>query len=159
MGWLRGHDEPAPAGDSAAGASASTAWHAKVRSAADLMERGDPEAAIQRFYETLSDEMTDLDRSLICRNIGVVYGSVASVDDALTWYDHAASYEASYEGKGRGTQALECKAAYLHGLGRSHEALALYRQLLDQHRTDADADTADADATARLRHNISVLGG
>ena len=118
------------------------AFHA----AAQLVEAGRYEKAISAFEDLLANNIPDVDKSIICLNIAVIYEKMGRVESILSWYDQGKRYE---KRQCRFTVA-ESKAAYLAKVGNHRESLREYQELL---RRD---ELALVDI-ARIEANIATL--
>jgi len=102
--------------------------------------------AIDLLQELIDSDLSDIDKSMMCINMAVVYEKMAQPERALFWYDHGISYEAIYF---RGFVG-ESKAAYLYKLQRYAECLEIYRELSEQaFQTEVDK--------LRLQQNITTV--
>lgn len=120
----------------------SLAFHA----AAQLVETGRHEKAISAFEDLLSNNLPDVDKSIICLNIAVIYEKMGRKENVLRWYDQGKRYE---KRQCRFTVA-ENKAAYLAKVGNHRDSLREYQELL---RRD---ELAMADI-ARIEANIEII--
>ncbi len=112
---------------------------------AGFVEAGDYEAALGVLRELVNSDISELDKSLMCLNVAVVYDKMQQPDEALRWYDEGMRWEAPH---GRFFVA-EQKAAFLLKAGRALESLRLYSQLLE-------SPAATEHDKERLRHNEKV---
>ena len=114
--------------------------------ASKLVEKGDYEQAITALEALIMSDISDLDKSMMCLNIGVVYDKMGRTQEALAWYDKGIRYEQPYS---RFT-ITEQKAVYLAEKGYYQESLDLYEGLLAQpYLTENDKE--------RVRNNINIL--
>jgi tetratricopeptide (TPR) repeat protein len=119
-----------------------------AQEAARLVEERDYDSATAIFTSLLDTDISDLDKAMMCLNLGVIQDKLGCVEQALVWYDRGIDYECRI---GRFTVA-EHKAAYLAARGEVETAGNLYEQLLTR------PDLTDTDK-ARIRHNVAVSAG
>ena len=120
----------------------SLAFH----TAAQLVETGRPEKAISAFEALLANNIPDVDKSIICLNIAVIYEKMGRIESVLSWYDQGKRYEK----RQCRFYVAESKAAYLAKIGRQRESLREYQDLL---RRD-ELSMADI---ARIETNIAII--
>ena len=114
--------------------------------AAQLVERGDYEAAITILQELLSSDISEVDKAMLCFNLAVIHDKMGQETEAVAWYDKGAAYES---GHGR-YYVAERKAIYLAEKGHIEKSLHQYQALHDRPElTEADK--------ARIAQNIAVL--
>ncbi|MEJ7831810.1 MAG: tetratricopeptide repeat protein [Nocardioides sp.] len=124
-------------------------WHRLLLEGADRFETGRSEEAIEIFRGLLSrEEISATDKCTIGCNIAMVLAKTGRPDEAVTWYDHAATYDPPTST----VFAAEEKAAMLHTHERWHQAMATYDELL------AMPDLPE-DARRRVENNVGVLRG
>ena len=114
--------------------------------AAQSVESGEYEQALGIFRTLLASDISDLDKAMMCQNIGVVQEKLGSEREALSSYERGMSYERPH---GRSVLA-EQRAGYLYRIGRLAESLRAYEELL--HRSSLKEEEKQ-----RMRHNIGAL--
>jgi tetratricopeptide (TPR) repeat protein len=118
----------------------------RVHDAADLVDRGECEDAIQILQEVLALDISAMDKAIMCLNIAIAFDKLGRTDDALAWYEKGADYENE-----AGTwHVSEHRAAYLAEKERWHESVLSYHNLLS-HPGLGEGDKQ------RIRHNIKTL--
>jgi tetratricopeptide (TPR) repeat protein len=114
--------------------------------AADLVQTGHFDAAMEILQRLLNSDISDIDKSIMCLNIAVVYDKLDQNDKALEWHDQGIVFERPYA---RAFVALH-KAGYLATQGRVQESLQLYQELAAlPFLTESDKET--------IRQNIATL--
>lgn len=119
-----------------------------INRAVQLFERGDYQKAIVVFKEIVSSDIADVDKAMMCLNLGIAYDRLDQTEEALVWYEKGVAYEKSH-GQYFVAQKL---AAYLTEKGRYSESLVHFKALLD----NPDFTESDADRTA-LCFNLAVI--
>ena len=115
--------------------------------AADLVQAGHYDEAMEILRRLLNRDISDIDKSIMCLNIAVVYDKLDQSERALEWHDRGIVFERPYA---RVFVALH-KAGYLATQARVQESLQLYRELATlPFLTESDKET--------IRHNLDVLG-
>lgn len=117
-----------------------------AQQAGQAFEAGQHEEALNIFRTLVTSDISDLDKSIMYRNMGVIQEELGREQDALSSYDRGTSYERMH---GRIIVA-EMKASYLYRLGRLAESLREYEGLL--HRPSLTEEEKN-----RLRHNITAI--
>lgn len=114
--------------------------------AADLVQAGHYDEAMEILRRLLNGDISDIDKSIMCLNIAVVYDKLGQNDKALEWHDRGIVFERAYA---RAFVALH-KAGYLATQGRIQESLQLYHELAAlPFLTESDKET--------IRRNIATL--
>lgn len=114
--------------------------------AAQLVEAGEHEQALGIFRALVGSDISDVDKAMMCQNMGVVQEGLGREQEALASYERGASYERPH---GR-SQLAEQRAGYLYRLGRLAESLRAYEEL--SHRPSLTEEER-----RRMRHNIAAL--
>jgi predicted ATPase len=96
-----------------------------IRQVAALVDAASYDEAIALLQGLLDSDLPDLDKSMMCVNMAVAHERKGQVEQALAWYDRGIACEAAY----LRFFVVEHKAAFLHGLRRYAESLALYEGL------------------------------
>ena len=117
-----------------------------ARQAAQFLEAGAHEQALQTFRTLLARDISDLDKAMMCNNISVVLEQMGREQEALASYERGMSYERLH---GRNVLA-EQRAGYLYRLGRLAESLRAYEELL--HRPSLTEEEKQ-----RMRQYIAAL--
>lgn len=118
----------------------------QAHQAAQLVENGEHERALSIFRSLLISDISDLDKAMMCHNIGVVQEKIGNEREALTSYEQGMSYERLH---GRSFLA-EQRAGYLYRIGRLTESLRAYEELLYR-------PSLTEEEKQRMRHNIAAL--
>ncbi|MDQ1557376.1 MAG: hypothetical protein QOD32_436 [Pyrinomonadaceae bacterium] len=114
--------------------------------AARFVENSAHDDAIVVLRPLVECELDDFHKTIVCINLGIIFGLKGQDSDALAWYDRAIGYERTH---GR-FFAAEHKAAFLAERGWNAESLAMYERLLSEPSlTDEDGE--------RIRQNLSTL--
>lgn len=114
--------------------------------AAQLDEAGEYEQALDIFRTLLASDISDLDKAMMCNNIGIMQDKLGREPEALASYERGMSYERLH---GRSFLA-EQRAAYLYRLGRLAESLRAYEELLYR-------SSLTEEEKQRIRHNVGLL--
>lgn len=114
--------------------------------AAKLDEAGEHEQAITTFRALLASDISDIDKAMMCHNIGVVQEKLGREQEALSSYERGFNYERPH---GR-SYVAEQRAAYLYRTGRLAESLRAYEELLYR-------PSLTEEEKHRIRHNIAAL--
>ncbi len=109
-------------------------------------ETGEHQQALDIFLGLLVSDISDLDKAMMCHNIGVVQEKLGREHEALSSYERGAGYERPH---GRSFLA-EQRAGYLYRLGRLAESLRAYEELLSR-------PSLTEEEQQRMRHNIAAL--
>jgi tetratricopeptide (TPR) repeat protein len=117
-----------------------------ARQAAQSDEAGEHEQALGIFHTLLASDISDLDKSIMCYNLGVIEEKVGREQEALASYERGMSYERPH---GRIFLA-EQRAGYLYRLGRLAQSLSAYEELLYR-------PSLTEDEKQRVRHNVAAL--
>jgi len=118
----------------------------QAHQAAQLVEAGEHESALSIFYTLLASDISDVDKAMMCNNIGVVQEKMGREQEALGSYERGMTYEREH---GRCFLA-EQRAGFLYRTGRLTESLRAYEELL--HRRSLTEEEKQ-----RIRHNIAAL--
>jgi hypothetical protein len=114
--------------------------------AARLVENSAHDDAITVLRPLIECELHDLEKSMVCVNMAIIYGQKGQDSDALIWYDRGIGYERAH---GRFFVA-ERKAAFMAEKNWNSDSLTMYERLLTEPSlTDEDRE--------RIKHNISLL--
>lgn len=114
--------------------------------ASQLVEQGDYKGAAVILQQLVTSDISDVDKSMMCLNLAIVYARQGRVEQALAWYDEGMDYERPH---GR-FYVAEQKAAYLAAQGRYEESRNHYQDLLGR------AELTEGDR-ARIEENITRL--
>lgn len=121
---------------------------ARAAEAGAKFDRGEHEQAMAGFIELVESDISDLDKAMMCLNLGTIAEKLGQFDETLAWYDLGMRYEEPH----CRLDAAERKASFLYERGRITDALALYDWMLGQ-----------AFLTEQQRHrfnyNVGVLRG
>lgn len=121
-------------------------YYQTAQQAAQLVERGDYTGALEALRTLLASDISDLDKSMMCLNMAVVYDKMGRKEESLSWYDRGIAYERKH----KRFQVAEHKAAYLSQSGQSSESLVIFEDLINQpSMTESDKE--------RIRHNINQV--
>lgn len=109
---------------------------------------GDFEKAVNIFYQLLSTDISDVDKAMMCHNIGVIQEKMGKEQEALASFERGMSYERVH---GRIVVA-EQRAAYLYRLGRLADSLRAYEELLYR-------SSLTEEEKHRMKYNVAALRG
>lgn len=98
----------------------------KAQEASKAVDAKDYDAALEILKDLVQSDLPDLDKSMMCFNLAVVWEKKGNSLESLRWYDRAIQFEKPHH---RYFAQLE-KAAYLVSIGRKEEALSIYQALL-----------------------------
>lgn len=118
----------------------------QAHQAAQLMEAGKYEQSLAIFNTLILSDISDLDKAMMCHNVGVVLEKMGREQEALASYARGMSYERLHSR----TYVAEQRAAYLYRLGRLEESLKAYEEL--SYRSSLTEDEKQ-----RMKHNIASL--
>ena len=118
----------------------------QAQQAAQAVEEGEHEQALSIFRSLLSSDISDVDKAVMCYNVGVVLEKMGREEEALASYARGMSYERPH---GR-ILVAEQRAVYLYRLGRLAESLRAYEELLYR-------PSLNEEEKLRMRHNIAAL--
>ncbi len=114
--------------------------------ASQQAENGDYESALSILLSLVSNDISDLDKSMMCLNIAILLERMGRETEVLSWYEKGVSYEWPHSR----CKVAENKAAYLSRQGKPKESLAIYETLLmRQFLMEEDKN--------RIRTNIATL--
>jgi len=117
-----------------------------AQQASKQAEAGDYENALSTLLSLVSNDIADLDKSMMCLNIAILLERMGREAEVLSWYEKGVSYEWPHSR----CKVAENKAAYVARQGKPKESLAIYETLLmRQFLMEEDKN--------RIRHNIAVL--
>lgn len=120
----------------------------KAQQAGQAYEAGRHEDALVIFRALITSDISDLDKAMMYRNMGVIQEEMGQEQDALSSYDRGSSYERMH---GR-IAVAEMKASYLYRLGRLAESLREYESLLLH-------PSLTEEEKNRLRNNVAAIRG
>jgi len=114
--------------------------------ASQQAENGDYESALSILLSLVSNDISDLDKSMMCLNIAILLERMGRETEVLSWYEKGVSYEWPHSR----CKVAENKSAYLARQGKPKESLAIYETLLmRQFLMEEDKN--------RIRTNIATL--
>ncbi len=123
-----------------------TAYVERTQRAAHLSQAGEYDEALRVLHSLVASDISDIDKSMMCLNIAIVYDKQGQAEAALEWHARGMAYERPYA---RAFVAMH-KAGYLATLDRVGESLAAFRELADlPYLTEGDKET--------VRRNIATL--
>jgi hypothetical protein len=123
-----------------------TAYVERTQRAAHLSQAGEYDEALRILTGLVRSDISDIDKSMMCLNVAVVYDKQGKTELALEWHDRGIAYERLYA---RAFVAMH-KAGYLATLDRVSESLGLFRELAElPYLTEGDKET--------VRRNIATL--
>jgi tetratricopeptide (TPR) repeat protein len=114
--------------------------------AEQAFEAGQHEEAIAIFRTLVTSDISDIDKAMMYRNMGVIQEDLGRDQDALSSYERGMGYERMH---GRIIVA-EMKASYLYRLGRLAESLREYEGLLLR-------PSLTEEEKNRLRYNVAAI--
>ncbi len=103
-------------------------YYNQMYQAGQLSEKGHTAKARRMFEQLLNSDISDIDKSMICMNIAMLYKKQRDKANALKWFDKGIGFE-QQQARFFVTQH---KASYLQACGRIHEASQIYRDLITQ---------------------------
>ena len=118
----------------------------QAHQASQLVEAGEYEQSLAIFNTLLSSDISDIDKAMMCHNIGVILEMMGSEQEALASYARGMSYERLHSR----IYVAEQRAGYLYRLGRLAESLKAYEELLDR-------SSLTEEEKQRVKHNIASL--
>jgi tetratricopeptide (TPR) repeat protein len=118
----------------------------QAHQAAQSVEAGEYEQALAIFNTLLSSDISDIDKAMMCHNIGVVLEKMGREQEALSSYERGMSYERLHSR----IYLAEQRAGYLYRLGRLAESLRAYEELLYR-------SSLTEEEKQRVKHNIAAL--
>ena len=121
---------------------------ALAQQGAEADAAGDFEKAVNIFYQLLSTDISDVDKAMMCHNIGVIQEKMGKEQEALASFERGMSYERVH---GRIVVA-EQRAAYLYRLGRLADSLRAYEELLYR-------SSLTEEEKHRMKYNVAALRG
>ena len=114
--------------------------------ASQQAEAGDYESALSILLSLVSNDISDLDKSMMCLNIAILLERMGREAEVLSWYEKGISYEWPHSR----CKVAENKAVYLARHGQAKESLTIYENLLmRQFLMDEDKN--------RIRLNMAAL--
>ena len=117
-----------------------------AQKASKLAEAGDYENALSILLSLVSNDISDLDKSMMCLNIAILLERMGREAEVLSWYEKGISYEWPHSR----CKVAENKAAYVARQGQAKESLYIYETLLTrQFLMEEDKN--------RIRTNIATL--
>jgi tetratricopeptide (TPR) repeat protein len=96
-----------------------------AQEASKSVDAKDYDTALRLLTDLVQSDLPDLDKSMMCFNLAVVWDKKGNSLEVLRWYDRAIQFEKPHH---RYFAQLE-KAAYLIGIDRKEEAFSIYRAL------------------------------
>lgn len=100
----------------------------KAQDASKAVDAKDYDAAMEILKDLVQSDLPDLDKSMMCINLAVVWEKKGNSLEALRWYDRAIQYEKPHHRY----FAQQEKANYLYSIGRKEDALSIYQSLLNK---------------------------
>jgi len=98
----------------------------RIHRGTQLFEAGNLQAALEVFLGLVNSDISDIDKSLMCINVAVIYEKSENSPQALQWYMRGVQYEKSHSR----FEVQEYLAVYLTELGRLRDSLKVYESLL-----------------------------
>lgn len=99
-----------------------------VQQVANYVDAAKYSDALKVLQSLIDSDITDLDKSMMCINMAVVYEKMQQPERALEWYNSGIGYEAVY----LRFFVAESKANFLYNLNRYKESITIYEELLPQ---------------------------
>jgi predicted negative regulator of RcsB-dependent stress response len=124
------------------------AYVQETHRASQLVERGDYAGAAAILQQLLAQDISNVDKAMMCLNLAIVSDKQGRVEEALDWYAEGAYYEGLHQRH----YVAEKRAVYLAAQGRYRESREAYEALLKRPGlTEGDK--------ARMRGQIEQLRG
>jgi hypothetical protein len=101
-------------------------FHATLRVAAKLADRGDHADAITAMVPWASWQLPPFENTILAYNLAQMFLRTGQPDEAMAWFDWGIGHDSALQR----TFVASHKAAALYALGRRGEAEALWRELL-----------------------------
>ena len=98
----------------------------RIQRGTQLFETGNLQAALEVFLGLVNSDISDIDKSLMCINVAVIYEKSENSPQALQWYMRGVQYEKPHSR----FEVQEYLAVYLTELGRLRDSLKVYESLL-----------------------------
>jgi len=118
----------------------------RVDHGTQMFEAGNLQAALEIFTGLVNSDISEVDKSVMCLNIAVVYDKLGNIQQCLEWYTKAVQFEKPH----CKFEAQEYLATYLKQIGRPRDSLKVLESLLPSaHLTEQDK--------VRIRQNIEEL--
>jgi tetratricopeptide (TPR) repeat protein len=117
-----------------------------ARDAAALLEAGKHDEAIAAFRQLTAADISDVDRSMMCYNVGRAYEQKGDWNSALKWYERGIVHERPH----RRFMVAESLAYALSQHGQVEEGARRYEELL------ARPELSEADKL-RIRGNLAAV--
>lgn len=121
-------------------------YYDRAQEGGKKFDAGDSEGAIAVFKGLVDSDLSEVDKAIMCMNLATIHEKRGEEGQALHWFDRGIDIERRYS---RSTLA-ENKAAYLIRLNRKSEALAIYKEYVNQ-------PFVGEEQKARFLNNIGVL--
>ena len=109
-------------------------------------EAGEHEKAVEVFRRLVASDISDVDKAMMCHNMGVVQEKMGKEQEALASYERGMAYERQH---GR-ILVAEQRAAYLYRLGRLAESLRAYEEIMYR-------ASLTEEEKYRIRYNVAAL--
>lgn len=120
----------------------------QAQQVASSVESENYKEALSLLQVLLDSDLSDLDKSMMCVNVAVVYDKLQQSAESLRWYDEGIAYEVRHSH----FFVEERKAEYLFYLGREEESVEIYEELLTRdYLMESDKE--------RIRHNVKIIRG
>ena len=121
-------------------------YYQSAKQASEQAEAGEYESALSLLLSLVSNDISDLDKSMMCLNIAILLERMGREAEVLSWYEKGISYEWPHSR----CKVAENKAAYVARQGQAKESLYIYETLMTrQFLMEEDKN--------RIRTNIATL--
>ena len=121
-------------------------YYQSAKQASEQAEAGEYESALSLLLSLVSNDISDLDKSMMCLNIAILLERMGRESEVLSWYERGISYEWPHSR----CKVAENKAAYIARQSKPKESLSIYETLLmRQFLMEEDKN--------RIRTNIATL--
>lgn len=119
----------------------------EITRGAKLFEAGDLAGAAGVFKQLCETEtLANGGRAIAAVNLAVTYDKMGHPSHAVATHEYGVTLVTADYAFAQG-----CRAEYLHKIGRTDEAIALWQHLLD-------LEFLASDKAARIRHNLAAAG-
>jgi tetratricopeptide (TPR) repeat protein len=116
-----------------------------------LFEAENFQAALEVFQGLVNSDISDIDKSLMCINVAVIYEKQGHSQQALQWYMRGVQYEKPH----CRCEAQEYLAVYLTEIGRLSDSIKVYESLLPSPHLKEEDKLRIRNRFNDLKHDIN----